>query len=728
MLKDVVLRSRRVVARASILVAAILILTPAAFAQSLDELGISRTALHLQAGVVDTSIERNDLALFVLEQPEGAAVRRVIQLDGPLTPERERQLSLAGVTLGEYIPMHAYVANLANADAARLGQLDFIRWHGAFENAWKIAPDLGTREYDDPALKAVREAGAMPLIVSLFQGEDVDAGANSIGAIDGANVVQSWMQGDTPLVAVIIPEERIAALAGLPSVAHIAEAQEVVFRNNSTRWIVQSNVINVNTLYNNGIHGEGQVVGIMDGRPSANHCSFSDPGVAFGASHRKILAYNTSTSPISSHGTHVAGTAVGDGGQFSSTRGVAYLAKMVFNSTPGFQNQADFINRLSVHHNQGARIHTNSWGDDGTTSYSNWTRAIDVFSRNNEESAVIFAVTNLGSLRAPENAKSVLAVGASRGQNQQHLFCSGGAGPTSDGRRKPEIYAPGCGAVSSNGSGCGTVSMTGTSMAAPAVAGAMALARQYFVDGYYPSGAANASDSLVPSGALLRATLLNGAVDMTGIGGYPSNTEGWGRVLLDNGLHFVGESRTMIAIDVRNSSPESLSTSDTNEHQFMVEGSSEQLRVTMTFTDMPGNSFTAFAPINDINLEVESPSGTIYRGNFFSGGVSTTGGSFDAVNSTEQVHVNNPATGVWTARIIGAGVNQDTQGYGLVISGDVSEGSCLGDINGDSVVDGGDLANLLANWGTNNPAADFNGDGIVNGADLASLLAAWGDC
>ncbi len=46
------------------------------------------------------------------------------------------------------------------------------------------------------------------------------------------------------------------------------------------------------------------------------------------------------------------------------------------------------------------------------------------------------------------------------------------------------------------------------------------------------------------------------------------------------------------------------------------------------------------------------------------------------------------------------------------------------DLNGDGVVNGADLAALLAQWGTAGPA-DLNGDGVVNGADLATLLANW---
>jgi hypothetical protein len=52
---------------------------------------------------------------------------------------------------------------------------------------------------------------------------------------------------------------------------------------------------------------------------------------------------------------------------------------------------------------------------------------------------------------------------------------------------------------------------------------------------------------------------------------------------------------------------------------------------------------------------------------------------------------------------------------------------CVGDLNGDGAVDGGDLGVLLSGWGGTG-AADLNGDGVVDGADLGVLLGAWGPC
>jgi len=48
----------------------------------------------------------------------------------------------------------------------------------------------------------------------------------------------------------------------------------------------------------------------------------------------------------------------------------------------------------------------------------------------------------------------------------------------------------------------------GTSFASPYSMGASALVRDYFVKGFYPSGANTPADTLAPSGALVKAVLL----------------------------------------------------------------------------------------------------------------------------------------------------------------------------------------------------------------------------
>jgi hypothetical protein len=295
---------------------------------------------------------------------------------------------------------------------------------------------------------------------------------------------------------------------------------------------------------------------------------------------------------------------------------------------------------------------------------------IDAFSRDYEDDLVLFAVTNLSTLKTPENAKNCLAVGATAQAPNQQNHCTGGRGPTSDGRRKPEIYLPGCGILSASSStSCGTTSSSGTSMACPAVTGCAALVRQYYEDGFWPSGAANAPDAFTPTAALVKATLLNGCNDMTGVAGYPSNQEGWGRALLDNSLYFTGDPRKQIVVDTRNAT--GLSTGETAEWVLDV-GTGEELRITMVFTDVEAAHAALLTPVNDLDLEVDSPAG-LYRGNVFSGGSSTIGGSPDALNNVERVVVPSGAIGAgsWTVRVRGASVPRGPQGFAIHVSGDV---------------------------------------------------------
>ena len=52
---------------------------------------------------------------------------------------------------------------------------------------------------------------------------------------------------------------------------------------------------------------------------------------------------------------------------------------------------------------------------------------------------------------------------------------------------------------------------------------------------------------------------------------------------------------------------------------------------------------------------------------------------------------------------------------------------CPADLDGNGVVDGGDLGSLLAGFGGAGPG-DLDGSGTIDGGDLGILLAAWGDC
>ncbi len=638
--------------------------------------------LYLSGSTIETDALPNLLeATAPAFEPEAVYV---LQLNAPITPDVRAQIENAGVVLGDYLPAFAYLADLKGADAAGLAAIPAVRWVGEYRDEWRLSPEIGRRFFQDGVAfdteerQALAAAGRVLVHVTLFSRKTADATLRELDGIKSLEVEHLGVLGDQVVITASLALEDVPHFGGLRDVQFVEEASEATPRNGTTRWIIQSNTTNVTPVYSNGITGTGQIVGIIDSNIDTNHCSFVHSGVPFGAAHRKVQAF-TGTPGLGSHGTHVAGTAVGNAlpttGSFTDNTGIAYDGKMVYTGHYSNMNTGTALNDgFQFAHDNGARVHTNSWGDDFTTAYTNWCRNIDLFTYNNEDDVVAFAITNGGSLKTPENAKNVLAVGASADTPSQANHCSGGAGPTADGRRKPEVYAPGCLTTSSNdGTSCSTASLTGTSMACPAVAGAAMLARQYFVNGYYPTGVASGSgDFTNPSGALIRALLMNSSVDMTGISGYPSNLEGWGRLLLDEGLYFPGDARKLVVLDdVRNA--QGLSTGQNSAYSLGVISGSAQLRVTLVWTEPPAAVNASQPVINNLNLEVVAPGGTLYRGNVFSGGASIAGGTADSLNNCEQVHLNSPQEGTWTVRVLGAAVNQGVQGYALIATGDVEQ-------------------------------------------------------
>jgi hypothetical protein len=102
---------------------------------------------------------------------------------------------------------------------------------------------------------------------------------------------------------------------------------------------------------------------------------------------------------------------------------------------------------------------------------------------------------------------------------------------------------------------------------------------------------------------------------------------------------------------------------------------SRPLRVTLVWSDAPGAVGANPALVNNLDLTVET-NGTTYKGNVFSGGWSTTGGTADIRNNVENVFVQSPGGDavitISATAIVGDGVyySGDTtdQSFALVCS------------------------------------------------------------
>jgi len=606
-----------------------------------------------------------------------AGRRFLIQLDAPLTPERRRQLAKAGVTLRGYTPPNAYVAGLDDADAEDVAALGFVRSVEAYAPSWKREAQLGRRPISNPDRLDLRARGLALVQIHLFPDAsetERDALIDAINARKGGFVHNHVEVGGMEVVTAELGQGDADWLAEQHAIRFIEEAPEITLRTEDAVWVAQSDVPDHTPLWDSGLTGAGQVVAICDSGIDLTHCAFS-------STPDKLVAYNGAPQ-VTPHGTSVASIAIGDPGFGDSPlRGHAYDARFVFSRIPSFTGDTlTTVLETQAGPDQGATVHNNSWGDDGTDAYTTLARAVDAFCHENEDQVVIFAVTNGGDLRSPENAKNAIAVAKGNNAPFQDQSCGGGLGLTPDGRIKPDLMAPGCQVESAlSGSGCTDLGVTGTSFAAPLIAGQAALVRQYYVDGYHPSGQAKPSDGFIPSGALVKATLINGAVGGTSAS-YPDDISGWGRPITDEALFLdspeggedkTPDARRLVVRDLRNE--HGLTTGGFVEHAIEVTGDAEPLRVTLVWTDAPGPPGVQTAWVNDLDLQVTSPDGVTYLGNVFVGEESVAGGSPDFRNNVEQVRLSAPTTGEWSVRIVGSAVREGTQGYALVVTGEVAD-------------------------------------------------------
>lgn len=447
---------------------------------------------------------------------------------------------------------------------------------------------------------------------------------------------------------------------------------------------------------------------------------------------------------VPSGGIFTAGGAHADANGYRYGLGVAPFVKVgssvIFD--PDSYTSPNLPNLQSRAYADGARISSNSWGSASAGAYTSTAQAYDFLTRDaqpsgsaipvagNQEMVIIFAAGNDGpgpqSMGAPGTSKNLITVGASENvrafggsdrcgssdasaDSAHDMVGFSSRGPTTDGRRKPDIVLPGThvtgGAaqnvaanpiagtgtaltcLTANGTGvCGGVgsiffpsagqqwytASSGTSHSTPAIAGMAALIRQHFIN-TAPIGGSPGSGT-VPSPALTKALMMNTASYMDGDGAndsLPSNNQGMGLADLDNYFDVFAQDRIL-------RDQQSADTfSDTGQERVFsgsVVDNTKPFRVTLAYSDAPGaTSGNAF--VNNLDLEVVV-NGISYKGNSFLKGNSVAGGSADTRNNVESVFVPAGASGTFIVRvkatnIAGDGLpnNADTtdQDFALVV-------------------------------------------------------------
>ena len=347
-------------------------------------------------------------------------------------------------------------------------------------------------------------------------------------------------------------------------------------------------IIGGDVAWAEGFSGEGTTIAILDTGIRLNHEAFSvvpqsieltqdelqaridAAGSSFNAGTNLSQLYKSGKIPFaynyykqsynpahdsSAHGSHVAGIAAGNNG--SNFKGVAPDAQLivmhVFQPSGGAA-WTEILSALEDCAYLGVDSANMSLGSScGFTNYNGYGYEesfallrqagvnLSVAAGNDEDATVgnrwgsgrqIAYNPDYGVVGSPSTWPESLSVASSTKGSGTPLSGFSSRGTTSDLKIKPEILAPGSAIYSVNGNGSGYTNSSGTSMAAPHVAGGMAIVKQY-VEQMFPN--ANEETKM----ELVDAILMSTAVPATYSNGNPYfvRDQGAGLMNLASSVH-----------------------------------------------------------------------------------------------------------------------------------------------------------------------------------------------
>lgn len=580
----------------------------------------------------------------------------VVQLSGPVREEWKEEIAEIGVTLGDYLPDFAFIAKLGRPqDKRKLLKLPFVE---------KVTPFAPVSKVPRALRSALGKQKAVEVAVIGFD-ESVNM-RRTIRSLAEPGVQEQSTPGQSRHIA-------IAAMSG-QALQEVIQSDEVIavvpVPENRLRNDVAATILHANELAGTGYDGEDQIIGVADTGLDTGSEATLHPDLQGQIKSLHALGRPGDARDLHGHGTHVAGSILGTGaasdGQY---KGMAPGAKLVFHAIEdedgGLATDVETI--LNEAYEDGARIHSDSWGDDDEGEYSYTSYLFDQFLWEHPDMTALVAAGNEGdhgyqTIGSPATAKNVIAVGSS--ENDRPRFGSqsddaddiwkySSRGLTADGRIKPDLVAPGTSILSTRSAlapgknfdrsaGDRYAYMTGTSMATALMAGGAAQVRQYLRE----------QGETKPSAALLKAILLGSADEL----GADMRLQGYGRANLTAALQTSYKDEKS-----------GLKTREKNTYYVKVSDDSKPLSITLAWTDYPASLAAKRALVNDLNLTVTTPDGQKLNGNdFFEAPYDD---EVDNLNNVEQIWIEKPSKGVYTVTVQGYNIPKGPQPYAIATTG-----------------------------------------------------------
>ena len=395
---------------------------------------------------LDNKLLSGDLGLTAPEK----SPYQIVQFNGPIEEAWKADLTNAGLEPLIYLPDYAFIVRVHDTAAlAAARAMPQVRWIGAYYPAFKLSAGLSDGTTPPDASLDLRVLG--------FPGENQDSLAAALTAL-GAQVTSVSDQGWGPTVRLNLAASLLPAAAQVEAVQWIEPVYPKKLSNDVGRGI-----INVNLAWQRmaaqgvNLYGQGQIVAVADTGLDTGSTNTLSNDFAGRLVNAYALGRANDWSDHDAHGTHVAGSVLGNGANSGSNpgahnytasfAGAAPEAQLVFQALEdpngGLGGIPDDLNTLfQPTYTDGARIHTNSWG--GPTGpagnrYGGYTvesQQVDQFTWAHQDMVILFAAGNEGtdqngngvidpdSIGEPGTSKNAITVGAS-----ENLRSSGGYNP-----------------------------------------------------------------------------------------------------------------------------------------------------------------------------------------------------------------------------------------------------------------------------------------------------------